>query len=74
MGVSAKNSAVTPEDVGVNNGHINQVRDSSEPVILIANDTCVSQPIPTKVELIVDSQDVVLGKEVREPSQGFFCK
>ena len=63
MGVSIKNSAVTPEDVGFNNEHINQVRDSSELAILITNDTCVSQPIPTEVELIVNSQDVVLGKE-----------
>uniref|UniRef100_A0A2N9GMN7 Zinc knuckle CX2CX4HX4C domain-containing protein n=1 Tax=Fagus sylvatica TaxID=28930 RepID=A0A2N9GMN7_FAGSY len=37
---SAKKSTVTPEDLGVNNEHINQ-----------------------EVELIVDSQDVVLGKE-----------
>ena len=52
---SAKKSTVTPEDLGVNNEHINQVRDFSELAILTTKDPCVSQLIPTEVELIVDS-------------------
>ncbi len=71
---SAKKSTVTPEDLGVNNEHINQVRDFSELAILTTKDPCVSQPIPIEVELIVDSQDVVLDKESEGAKQGIFLQ
>ncbi len=74
MGVSTKISVDKSENAGINKEHISHVRDFSQKDILIANDTCVSQSMPTEKKLNVDSYEVVVDKESEGANHGICLK